>query len=90
MVYYLLSLVNSRKIPNSMENKHFLLSTIVSLFAGLVPVSDLGHMVSIGTLLAFVLVCIGVMVMSKKMPDAPRTFKTPWVPFVPVAVSLYV
>ncbi|OOV20285.1 amino acid permease [Flavobacterium sp. LM4] len=57
----------------------------VSIFAGLVPVSDLGHMVSIGTLLAFVLVCIGVMVMRKKMPDAPRAFKTPWVPFVPVA-----
>lgn len=57
----------------------------VSLFAGLVPVSDLGHMVSIGTLLAFVLVCIGVMVMRKKMPDAPRTFRTPLVPFVPVA-----
>ncbi|MWB95074.1 amino acid permease [Flavobacterium sp. GA093] len=57
----------------------------VSLFAGLVPVSDLGHMVSIGTLLAFVLVCIGVMVMRKKMPDAPRAFRTPWVPFVPVA-----
>ncbi|MFH6963779.1 amino acid permease [Flavobacterium plurextorum] len=57
----------------------------VSLFAGLVPVSDLGHMVSIGTLLAFVLVCIGVMVMRYKMPDAPRSFKTPLVPFVPIA-----
>ncbi|MEW5677449.1 amino acid permease [Flavobacterium enshiense] len=57
----------------------------VSIFAGFVPVSDLGHMVSIGTLLAFVLVCIGVMVMRKKMPDAPRSFKTPLVPFVPIA-----
>ncbi len=57
----------------------------VSLFAGFVPVSDLGHMVSIGTLLAFVLVCIGVMVMRKKMPDAPRSFRTPLVPFVPIA-----
>ncbi|UQD54907.1 amino acid permease [Flavobacterium sp. K5-23] len=57
----------------------------VSLFAGFVPVSDLGHMVSIGTLLAFVLVCIGVLVMRKKMPDAPRSFKTPFVPFVPIA-----
>ena len=57
----------------------------VSLFAGLVPVSDLGHMVSIGTLLAFVLVCIGVMVMRYKMPDAPRSFRTPLVPFVPIA-----
>ncbi|OIV42121.1 amino acid permease [Flavobacterium johnsoniae] len=57
----------------------------VSLFAGLVPVSDLGHMVSIGTLLAFVLVCVGVMVMRTKMPDAPRAFRTPLVPFVPIA-----
>ncbi|RED22161.1 amino acid/polyamine/organocation transporter (APC superfamily) [Flavobacterium cutihirudinis] len=64
---------------------NFFFLVFVSLFAGLVPVSDLGHMVSIGTLLAFVLVCIGVMVMRKKMPDAPRAFRTPWVPFVPVA-----
>ncbi|MFC4816160.1 MULTISPECIES: amino acid permease [unclassified Flavobacterium] len=64
----------------------------VSIFAGFVPVSDLGHMVSIGTLLAFVLVCIGVLVMRKKMPDVPRAFKTPLVPFVPIAgvvVCLY-
>lgn len=56
----------------------------VSLFAGLVPVSDLGHMVSIGTLFAFSLVCIGVMIMRKKMPDIPRAFKTPFVPVVPI------
>lgn len=56
----------------------------VSLFAGFVPVSDLGHMVSIGTLFAFVLVCIGVMVMRKARPDIPRPFRTPFVPFVPI------
>lgn len=56
----------------------------VSLFAGFVPVSDLGHMVSIGTLFAFVLVCIGVMVLRKSLPNAVRPFRTPWVPFVPV------
>lgn len=56
----------------------------VSIFAGLVPVSDLGHMVSIGTLFAFVLVCIGVMVLRKSMPNAPRAFKTPLVPLVPI------
>lgn len=64
----------------------------VSMFAGFVPVADLGHMVSIGTLLAFVLVCIGILVMRKKMPDAPRSFKTPFVPYVPIAgvlVCLY-
>lgn len=56
----------------------------VSLFSGFVPVSDLGHMVSIGTLFAFVLVCIGVMVLRKSLPNAIRPFRTPWVPFVPV------
>lgn len=57
----------------------------ISIFAGFVPIKDLGHMVSIGTLFAFMLVCIGVLVMRKKMPDAPRAFRTPLVPFVPIA-----
>ena len=57
----------------------------VSIFAGFVPVSDLGHMVSIGTLFAFVLVCIGVLVMRKSSPDLPRPFRTPLVPYVPIA-----
>ena len=57
----------------------------VSIFAGFVPVSDLGHMVSIGTLFAFALVCIGVWVMRVRRPDLPRAFKTPLVPFVPIA-----
>lgn len=64
----------------------------VSLFAGFVPVSDLGHMVSIGTLFAFCLVCAGVWMMRVKMPDVPRSFKTPLVPFVPImgiVVCLY-
>lgn len=56
----------------------------VSLFAGFVPVSDLGHMVSIGTLFAFVLVCVGILVLRKSLPNAIRPFKTPLVPFVPV------
>ena len=64
----------------------------VSLFAGFVPVSDLGHMVSIGTLFAFTLVCIGIMVLRHKLPNAIRPFRTPWVPFVPcmgILVCLY-
>ncbi|RZK78845.1 MAG: amino acid permease [Pedobacter sp.] len=56
----------------------------VSLFAGFVPVTDLGHMVSIGTLLAFSLVCIGVMILRKTDPDRPRPFRTPLVPLVPI------
>ena len=41
-------------------------------------------MTSIGTLFAFILVCIGVWVMRKKMPELPRAFKTPLVPLVPI------
>ncbi|MDQ1149287.1 amino acid permease [Sphingobacterium zeae] len=56
----------------------------VSIFAGFVPVSDLGHMVSIGTLFAFTLVCVGILVLRKTDPNLERPFKTPLVPFVPV------
>ncbi|RFS20954.1 amino acid permease [Chitinophaga silvatica] len=56
----------------------------VSLFAAFVPDSVVGDMTSIGTLFAFVLVCIGVIVMRKSNPDVPRSFKTPLVPFVPI------
>jgi basic amino acid/polyamine antiporter, APA family len=56
----------------------------VSLFSGFLPISKLGHMTSIGTLLAFVIVCIGVMIMRKTNPDAPRPYKTPLVPIVPI------
>ena len=41
-------------------------------------------MTSIGTLLAFVMVCLGVLILRKKQPDAPRAFRTPWVPVVPI------
>lgn len=60
-------------------------AVFVSLFAAFVPVSVVGEMVSIGTLFAFVLVCIGVMVMRKSDPTTPRPFRAPWVPFVPIA-----
>ncbi len=56
----------------------------VSIFAGFVPVSDLGHMVSIGTLFAFALVCIGVIVMRKKHPEIKRGFRAPLVPLIPI------
>ncbi len=56
----------------------------VGLFAAFVPARIVGEMTSIGTLFAFVLVCIGIIVMRKTMPDAPRPFKTPLVPLVPI------
>jgi APA family basic amino acid/polyamine antiporter len=57
----------------------------VALVAGLTPISVLSHLVSIGTLLAFVLVSIGVIILRRTAPDMPRPFRTPWVPFVPIA-----
>jgi len=64
------------------SNLFFLL--FVSIFAAFVPGRVVGEMTSIGTLFAFILVCIGVMVMRKSMPDAPRAFRTPLVPLVPI------
>ena len=57
---------------------------IVSLFAAFVPARVVGEMTSIGTLFAFILVCLGAIVMRRTMPDAPRAFKTPLVPLVPI------
>ena len=56
----------------------------VSVFSGFVPLSSLGDMTSIGTLLAFVIVCAGVMVMRRTHPNLPRPYKTPLVPLVPI------
>jgi basic amino acid/polyamine antiporter, APA family len=63
---------------------NFLFMIFVSLFAAFVPARVVGEMTSIGTLFAFILVCIGVLVMRKKIPEAPRAFKTPLVPLVPL------
>lgn len=59
--------------------------TIIAVVAGLTPIAVLGQLVSIGTLLAFVLVSVGVIVLRRTAPDAPRPFRTPWVPVTPVA-----
>jgi basic amino acid/polyamine antiporter, APA family len=56
----------------------------VAVFASVVPIGILGELVSIGTLLAFVIVCAGVLILRKRRPDLHRPFKTPWVPVVPI------
>ncbi len=57
---------------------------IVGGFAAFVPGDIVGDMTSIGTLFAFVLVCISVIILRKREPDMKREFRTPWVPFVPI------
>ena len=63
---------------------NFLLFLFVGVFATFLPGDVVGDMTSIGTLFAFVLVCIGVIVMRKTSPETPRPFKTPLVPLVPI------
>lgn len=63
---------------------NILLMGFVSLFGGFIPLASLGNMTSIGTLLAFVIVCAGIMVMRRTNPNAPRPYRTPWVPVVPI------
>lgn len=79
------------KIFSEIHPKHrtpyksnLLFMIFVALFAALVPGRVVGEMTSIGTLFAFILVCIGVLLMRKNLKDAPRGFKVPWVPFIPI------
>ena len=66
---------------------------LVGFLAGIVgavtPIDDIGKMVNIGTLLAFVIVCIAIMMLRKREPNRERPFRTPWVPFVPIMGILF-
>lgn len=57
---------------------------VAMVIAGITPINILGELVSIGTLLAFVIVCIGILILRKTKPDIERPFRTPWVPLVPI------
>jgi APA family basic amino acid/polyamine antiporter len=66
-----------------------LTGTIVAIAAGVTPIRVLSVLVSMGTLLAFVLVCFGVLILRKTAPDIPRPFKTPGLPAVPILGALF-
>jgi APA family basic amino acid/polyamine antiporter len=76
------SAVNPKTQTPAKNNLFFML--FVSAFAAFVPARVVGEMTSIGTLFAFILVCIGVWVMRNKMPNLPRAFRTPMVPLIPL------
>ncbi|MEP6551381.1 MAG: amino acid permease [Gemmatimonadales bacterium] len=61
---------------------------VVAIASGLFPIGVLGQLVSMGTLLAFAIVCTGVLILRKREPDIPRPFKTPGMPWVPVVGTL--
>jgi APA family basic amino acid/polyamine antiporter len=60
-----------------------IVGAFAALIAGLFPIEVLGELVSIGTLLAFMSVCVDVMVMRRSHPHLPRIFRVPWSPLVP-------
>jgi APA family basic amino acid/polyamine antiporter len=61
---------------------------VVAVASGFTPIGALGELVSIGTLLAFVIVSVGVLFLRYRRPDLERPFRTPWVPFVPILSAL--
>ncbi len=63
---------------------NIILMIFVSIGAAFTPIAQLGNLTSIGTLFAFVLVCIAIIIMRKSQPNLPRPFKTPLVPLVPI------
>jgi APA family basic amino acid/polyamine antiporter len=63
---------------------NFLFFIFVGLIAAFIPASIISDMTVIGTLFAFVLVCIGIIVLRKTDPSLPRPFRTPWVPVIPI------
>ena len=60
----------------------------IALIAGLSPIGKVAQLVNLGTLAAFFMVCASVIILRKTQPDAPRPFRTPGVPYVPVIGAL--
>jgi APA family basic amino acid/polyamine antiporter len=91
-VFY--SMSNDRLLPKLFSDVHprfrtpyksnLVLLLFVALGAAFTPIANLGNLTSSGTLFAFIVVCIAVIIMRKKEPNLPRPFKTPWVPVVPI------
>jgi APA family basic amino acid/polyamine antiporter len=65
-------------------NGTLLIGVFAAVFGGMFPIGMLGELVSIGTLLAFVLVCLGVIVLRMTKPNVARPFKTPLYPIMPL------
>jgi len=66
-----------------------LVGLLAAVVGSVTPIDDIGKMVNIGTLLAFVIVCVAILVLRRTNPDRPRPFKTPWVPLVPCLGILF-
>jgi len=63
---------------------NIILCVFIGLFAAFVPMNVVGEMTSIGTLLAFLMVCVGILILRKTNPEAKRPFRVPLVPLIPI------
>ncbi len=70
-------------VPNTI-----IVAVVISLLAGLIPINFLAEMTSIGTLVAFIVVSIGVIVLRQTHPELPRGFKVPLYPVTPILAIL--
>ena len=70
-------------VPNTI-----IVATLIALLAGLIPIDFLAEMTSVGTLVAFTVVSIAVMVLRYRQPELPRTFKVPFFPVTPILAVL--
>src|SRR5882724_11778707 len=66
-----------------------LVGLLAAIVGSVTPIDDIGKMVNIGTLLAFIMVCCSVLVLRRTNPDQARPFRTPWVPVVPILGILF-
>ncbi|MDX2061920.1 MAG: amino acid permease [Bacteroidia bacterium] len=92
------SMGNDGLLPGSFSRLHpkfkspviptIITGIFAATLAGLLPIGTLGHLVSLGTLLAFAIVCIGILVLRYTKPNLERPFRTPLVPLVPVLGAL--
>jgi basic amino acid/polyamine antiporter, APA family len=66
-----------------------LVGLIAAIIGSVTPINIIGEMVNIGTIFAFIIVCISIMVLRKTNPGQARPFRTPWVPLVPILGILF-
>ncbi|WUI02199.1 amino acid permease [Spirillospora sp. NBC_00431] len=61
-----------------------IMGVIAAVLAGFIPLTELAELVNIGTLFAFLVVSVAVVILRRTRPDLPRAFRTPWVPLIPI------
>lgn len=64
-------------------------AAMVAFFAGILPLNKLAELTNIGTLFAFIVVSIGVIVLRKTQPNLKRGFKVPFVPIIPILAVIF-